>query len=167
MQFLPAVINAFLFWLSWWWRVILRVNSCFIYTTGQILSCLINLKVCFNEHVLGRMTTTENWGISVIIGGLTVCMDWNGAALTLMPLLWGLLETGWKTVVWAAGGRAVEGGGWSDDKDMAVCRTGGKWFISIKMEILSNNIQASQTDHCLLIADNICTGVLVDKKCNR
>lgn len=55
---------------------------------------------------------------------LTVCMDWNGAALTLMPPLWGALETGWNTGVCEAGGRTVEGGGCSD-KDMEGC-WGGK-----------------------------------------
>lgn len=53
--------------------------------------------------------------------GLTVCMDWNGAALTLMPVLWGALDTGWKTCVWEAGGSTEDGGGCSDDKDMEVC----------------------------------------------
>lgn len=51
---------------------------------------------------------------------LTVCIDWKGAALTLMPLLWGALETGWKTCVWGADGRAAEGGDCSDDRDMEV-----------------------------------------------
>lgn len=37
-----------------------------------------------------------------------------------MPLLWGALETGWKTCVWGADGRAAEGGGCSGDKDMEV-----------------------------------------------
>lgn len=46
-------------------------------------------------------------------------MDWNGAALTLIPLLWGALETGWKTCVWEAGARAAEG---CSDKDMEVWR---------------------------------------------
>lgn len=48
-------------------------------------------------------------------------MDWNGAAFTLIPLLWGALETGWNTCVWVAAGRAVEGGGCSEDNDKEVC----------------------------------------------
>lgn len=55
--------------------------------------------------------------INVVHRGLTVCMDWNGAAFTLMPLLWGALETGWNTCVWVAAGKAVEGGGCSEDND--------------------------------------------------
>jgi len=40
-------------------------------------------------------------------------MDWNGAALTLMPLLCTGLDPGWITWVWEAGGSAVDGGGCS------------------------------------------------------
>ena len=40
-------------------------------------------------------------------------MDWNGAAFTLRPPLWGGLETGGK-----AGGREDGAGGCSEDRDI-------------------------------------------------
>lgn len=50
---------------------------------------------------------------------LTVCMDWNGAALTLIPLLCnGLLDPAWKTWGWDAGGSDDDDGVWSAFSDI-------------------------------------------------
>jgi len=50
---------------------------------------------------------------------LTVCMDWNGAALTLIPLLCkGLLDPAWKTCGWDAVGSDDDDGVWSAFSDI-------------------------------------------------
>lgn len=50
---------------------------------------------------------------------LTVCMDWNGAALTLIPLLCkGLLDPAWNTCGWDAVGSDDDDGVWSAFSDI-------------------------------------------------
>lgn len=49
----------------------------------------------------------------------TVCMDWNGAALTLIPLLCkGLLDPAWNTCGWDAVGSDDDDGVWSAFSDI-------------------------------------------------
>lgn len=51
---------------------------------------------------------------------LTVCMDWNGAAFTLIPLLCkGLLVPAWNTWGWEAAGRDDDAVVWSVFKEIA------------------------------------------------
>lgn len=83
--------------------------------------CVLEQKTAASKVSLcvSDQTSSEQQEVSAM--SLTVCIDWNGAAFTLMPLLWGDLETAGNPCAWEAGARAVEGGGCSVDNDMEVC----------------------------------------------
>lgn len=76
-------------------------------------------------------------------------MDWNGAALTLMPPLCRGLEPDWNACVWEAGGRAVDGGG---------CSVRG-----IEAYIQNNNVRYSaQFIACCMSGQNLTKGLSYD-----